>query len=85
MGNVHVFVNESSLHLGPNYLAILDTYKNTNFEEIQNLFNITQKLILENSEENLNVHTIHSSSPPWTRSVLSHDQVLQWTKAKVLV
>ena len=33
----------------------------------------------------LNVHTIESASSSWTRSVLSHDQVIQWTKAKVRV
>ena len=37
------------------------------------------------SEEILNVNTIESASPSWTRSVLSHDQVIQWTKAKVRV
>ena len=74
-----MFVSSSmkaAMHLGPNYLANLEVYKNTNFEEIQSLFNITQKLILEHSEEILNVNTIDSAS-------LSHDQVIQWTKAKV--
>ena len=59
--------------------------KNTKFEEIQSLFNITQILILEHSGEIVNVHTIHSSSQSRTRSVLCHDQMIQWTKAKVLV
>ena len=31
------------------------------------------------------MNTIHSISPSWTRSVSSHDQVIQWTKAKVHV
>ena len=84
MRKVNVFVNESS-HLGPNYLANLLFYKNKNFEDIQSLFNITQKLILEHSEEMLNVNTIDSASHSWTGSVLSHDQVVQWTKAKVRV
>ena len=76
---------KAAIHLGPNYLANLVIYKNTNFEEIQSLFNITQKLMLEHSEEMMNVHTIYSSSPSWTRSVLSHGQVIQWTNAKVIV
>ena len=67
---------KAAIHLGPNYLANLEFYKNTNFEESQSLFNITQKLILEHSEEILNVNRIDSAS-------LSHDQVIQWTKAKV--
>ena len=32
---------KAAIHLGPNYLANLEVYKNTNFEEIQTLFNIT--------------------------------------------
>ena len=76
---------KAATNLGPNYVANLEVYKNTNFEEIQSLSNVTQKLILEHSEEILNVNTIHSTSPSWTRSVLSHDQVIQWTKAEVLV
>ena len=42
---------KAAIHLGPNYLANLEVYKNTNFEEIQSLINITQKLILRHSEE----------------------------------
>ena len=61
---------KAAIHLGPNYLANLEVYKNTNFEEIGSLFNITQKLILEHSEEILNVNTFHSKSPSWTRSVV---------------
>ena len=46
---------------------------------------MTQKLILELSEEILNVKPLESSSSSWTRSVLSHDQAIKWTKAKVRV
>ena len=49
---------EAAIHLGPSYLAQLEVYKNTNFGEIQSLFNITQKSILGHSEEILNVNTI---------------------------
>ena len=76
---------KAAIHLGPNELANLEGYKNTNFEEIQSLFNIAQKLILEYSEEILNVRAIESPSLSWTRSVLSHDHVIQWTKAKLRV
>ena len=41
---------KAAIHLGPNYLANLEVHKNTNFEEIQSLFNMTQKLILGHSE-----------------------------------
>ena len=76
---------KAAIHLGPNYLTNLEVYKNTNFDENPISFNITPKLILEHSEEILDVHTIESTSPSWTRSVLSHDEVIQWTKAKVRV
>ena len=74
----------AAIHLGLNFLKILEVYMNTNFEEIESLFSITQELILGHSEEILNVNTIESTSPSWTRSTLSHDQVIQWTRAKVL-
>ena len=74
-----------SIHLGPNCLANLEVYKIPKLEEIDSLFNITQKLILEHSEEILNVKPLESSSPSWTGSVLSHDQAIKWTKAKVRV
>ena len=76
---------KAAIHLGPNYLANLEVYKNTNFEEIESSFDIIQKVILEHSEEILNVKPLESSSPAWTRSVLSHDQAITWTKAKVRV
>ena len=63
---------------GPNYLANLAVYKNTNFEE-------SQKLILEHFQEILKMHTIESASLSWTGSVLSHDPVVQWTKATARV
>ena len=49
---------KAAIHLGPDYLQKSEVYKNTSFEEIQSLFNITLKLILEHSGEILNVHTI---------------------------
>ena len=60
-------------------------YKNAKFEEIQNLFDITQKLIWDHQGEILNVKPIGSTDPSWTRSTLSHDQVIQWAKARVIV
>ena len=55
MENVHIFVNESS-HV--------EVYTNTNFEEFQSLFNITQKLILEHSEKILNMQRQKYLSTP---------------------
>ena len=83
-----LFVSSSmkaAIYLGPNYAENLGVHKNTDFVEIHNLFGITQKLISEHSEEILNVKPIESTDPSWTRSMLFHDQVIKWTKAKVLV
>ena len=41
---------KAAIHLGPNYPENLEVFKNTNFEENQNLLNITQKLVLEDYE-----------------------------------
>ena len=51
----------------------------------QSLFNINTELMLEHSEDILNVNTIESTSPSWTRSPFSHVQAIKWTKAKVRV
>ena len=48
---------KAAIHLGPNYLVNLEVHENTNFEEIPSLFDLTQKLILEN------VNSIESTSP----------------------
>ena len=74
---------KAAIHLGPNCLTNSEIYKNTNFEEIESLF--TEQLILDHSDKIQNVKWLDSSSPSWTRSVLSHDQAIKWTKAKVLV
>ena len=54
---------KAAIHLGSNYLANFEVHKNANFEEIQSFFIITEKLILEHSEEILNVNTINSTFP----------------------
>ena len=64
---------------------ILDRIIYLEVKEIQSFFNITQKFILEYSEEIWNLHTIESGSSSWTRSTSIHDQVIQWTKVKVRV
>ena len=76
---------EAAIHLGPNYVEILELYRNTDFEQLQNLFDITQKLTLDHQAKILNLTKIVGTSPSWTRSTLSHDQVITWTKAKVRV
>ena len=59
----------------------LEVSKNSEFEDIESLFNITKKLVSENSEIR-NVNYMDSTSPSWTRSILLSDRALKWTKAK---
>ena len=72
---------KAAVHMGPDYIVILEVYTNINFEELQNLFDITQKLVHKQSEI-MNVKMIECASPTWSRSSLAHDQP---TKAKVRV
>ena len=76
---------KAAVYLGPDYTEHLEVYRNTNLEELQNLFDITQSLMLHHQAEILNVTPIDWTAPSWTRSALTHDQVITWTKAKVRV
>ena len=49
------------------------SFQEHELEELQNLFHITQKLVLHHQREILNVKTIERTSLSWTRSTLSHD------------
>ena len=40
---------KAAIHTGPNSLSNSEIYKNTKFEEIESLFNITPKLVMEHS------------------------------------
>ena len=71
-------------HLGPDFLRNSGIYSNTRFENIENAFNITRKLIKEHSEEILKVRGLEYSSPSWTKSVLANDQAVKWAKANVV-
>ena len=48
----------AAIHLGPHFSMNSEIFKNTKFEKIWNLFNITQKLIKGHSEEFLNVESL---------------------------
>ena len=54
-------------------------------EEIQYFFSIAKRLVLEISEEILNVKAIESSDPSWIKTRISHPLVVKWTEAKVHV
>ena len=61
------------------YQQNLIACRNTNFEDLKTLFDITLRLIVEHSLEILNL------SSPWMRATLCHDLVIKWAKAKVHV
>ena len=75
----------AAIHLGKNFLRNSETYKKTKFENIENVFNITQKLVMKHTEEILNVECLECSPPSWTRSILANDQAAKRAKAKVCV
>ena len=76
---------KASVHIGQNYYENLVIYRNTNFDALETLFDITQKLILDQDFEMLNVSTIEWTFSPWMRSTLQHDKDTEWAKAKVHV
>ena len=76
---------KAAIHLVPDFLMSSEIYKNTKFEKIASVFNITRKLIKEHSEEILNVECLEHLSPSWAMSMLPNDQAIPWAKAKVCV
>ena len=49
---------KAAIHLGENYNQHLEGYRNTNFDALKTLFDITQKLILNQNHEILNVRDL---------------------------
>ena len=62
---------KAAVHLGPKFVEILEVFRNTNFEELQNLFDIKQKLKMNRQAEIENVTTIDWTAPSWARSTLT--------------
>ena len=63
----------AAAHLGQNYTEFLIAHKNTNFDALKTLLDITQKLILDQNSEILNVSKIEWHFTPW-RSTLLYDK-----------
>ena len=76
---------KTAIHLGPNYTENFGSFQEHELRENFDFFGIIQKLILDRSDEILKVTPTESTAPSWTRSTLSHGQVIKWTKAKVRV
>ena len=73
---------KAAIHLGENYNDNLFTYRNTNFGAPKTLFDLTQKLILNQRHEIRYVSTIEWPFATWVRSTLLHDIVFKLSKAK---
>ena len=71
---------KAAIFLWPDILKNSNIYKNTRFENIENVFNTTQKIDKRTSRKNLNVRNLEDSSPSWTRS---DDQAVKLAKEKV--
>ena len=76
---------KSAVRLGREYQQSSIACRNTKFEEIKTLFDITLRLVVDNSSDILNLSTTIFDFSPWMRSTLCHDQVIKWAKAKVHV
>ena len=63
----------------------LRTTKNTDFEQVKVLFDISQKLILDHKSEIFGISTIEWNTTPWMRTTLLHDRATELSKAKVHV
>ena len=59
-------------------------FKNSEFENIESLFNAMNMMIAGNSELK-NLFPTDSANPSWERSTLPNDQAIEWTKARVYV
>ena len=58
--------------------------KKSEFENIESLFNLTRKMIGENSEIT-NASSLEVASSLWERPTLLNDQAMKWAKAQVYV
>ena len=76
---------KAEVHLGQEYEENLRTTKNTDFEQVKALFDISQSLILNHKTEIYGISTIEWNATPWMRSTLPHDRAIKQSKAKVHV
>ena len=76
---------KAALNLGKDFVKNSEIHLNTKFENVESVFDITQKLIQEQSGEILIVECLRYSSPSWERWILANDQAIKWAKARVFV
>ena len=74
---------KAAVHLGQDFSDNLRITRNTDFEKVEQLFDISQKLILNQSEDIFGISTIDWNTIPWMRTTLLHDRAVKLSKAKV--
>ena len=77
---------EASVFMGKNYLENLLSIKNTgnNFTKKQ-MFDISEKLIVGQSDEMCGVTLINWEDSPWKQSLVKDEEVISLSHAKVYV
>ena len=63
---------QAALYMDPNYAKNLEIFKNSEFENIESLFNVMNMMIARNSEIK-NLFPEDSANPSWERSTLPID------------
>ena len=66
------------------YEKNLEIFKNSEFENIKELFHIT-RMVIEGNSEIKSVFSADVAGSLWEKSVLLTDQAIKWTKARVFV
>ena len=76
---------KAAVHLGKDYEEHLHATQNTEFCEIQPLFSIKHKLILDQEDEIFGVTTIYWDQTLWMRSTLTHEHAVRLSTTRVFV
>ena len=78
---------EASVFMGKNYLENLDSIKNTGKDlTMKQMFDISEKLITEQSDEIYGVNTINWGDSAWKHlSLMGDEEVVSLSRAKVYV
>ena len=73
---------KAAVHLGQDYEENLRTTKNPDFEQVKHLFDVSQKLNLNQSEEIFGISVIDWKTIPCLRTTLLHDRAVELSKSK---
>ena len=88
MENVYVFnITSICIHVGKNYSDNLHSIKNTGKDlTLKHMFDLSEKLISEQSDEIYRVHTINREDSSWKHlSLIGDEEVINLQRTKVYV